>query len=477
MGSSAPTSTHPNSTVAQSTSPPLAVSPSSSSLAHAVATIVSTAIRASALNHVRCFMKPPFFPVSRDGCDYHIPATVGQSPGRSALVIRPSPAPGGGDASDGDSPAELGGQAKGTLDVPADDPAHQHAPHHYAVREAAHLGRLPGAPIPTPTSNGRSVWGRSPATTAAARVLRRDRGRRSRRRWTRSTRSPATAARSPRAARARPRRRQQDRVDPARGALARQLVGLVDGQVGDDHRRDARARPRDRGRPRPRGGRRGSRTSSRRPAPRTRPPGSSRARPRPGPPSAGPRRGLLDHPAVHHAGPRTGSRPRSRPRRRPRTGEQTGVHAREPTGDVGHERPAAAVAAAAQGLLEPSHLAVPRRVRTVSRSLSPRPERHTRTRGPGERAAGGGATRSRARARARAGCPRCEPAPGSRRAPRRRWRSRTRRETGVAEVGVLGARRPGSPARPRSSASRPPARRRPGARSSARRGGRRAAPA
>ena len=41
------------------------LAPPPSSLAHAAATMESTATRANALNHLRCFMKPPFFPVPR----------------------------------------------------------------------------------------------------------------------------------------------------------------------------------------------------------------------------------------------------------------------------------------------------------------------------------------------------------------------------------------------------------------------------
>ena len=136
-----------------------------------------------------------------------------------------------------------------------------------------------------------------------------------------------------------------------------------------------------------------------------------------------PRR-LLDHAAVHHGIrvrdadlDRVGARGRERraAARRRRPGSRPSRTGRTPSARASR----AARSAASSAPIRSS----PSAARTVSRSLSPRPERQTSTARP-RAAAGAAATRSRARARARAGCPRSAPGPGTPRARRRRWRWR-----------------------------------------------------
>ncbi len=120
-------------------------------------------------------------------------------------------------------------------------------------------------------------------------------------------------------------------------------------------------------------------------------------------------------------------RPRSRRRPSAHRPQQVRVDRRESARDVRDERLPPRLAACAQRHLERSrHRRASSAASTVSRSLSPRPDRHTNTRAPSGngRAA---ASRSRAPAPARAGCPRSARAPGTPRAPPRRSRSRTPR--------------------------------------------------
>ena len=117
-----------------------------------------------------------------------------------------------------------------------------------------------------------------------------------------------------------------------------------------------------------------------------------------------------------------------------------GVDARQPAGHVRDERlrPPASRRARSAASSAPIRRASRARRRTVSRSLSPRPDRHTSTRAPGGERPRRAATRSRATARAPGGCPRCARAPGTPRAPRASVALTYRREPGVLQVRVLG---------------------------------------
>ena len=340
IGRPAATSTQPNSSAAQST--PAPVPPLGPGGAGA-AVIVGTR-RADEREHaherehrepVSLFHEAPS-PPSIDGRDgwYHIRPAEANHPGRTGHDSDTEPARLCGMLS---PPAQArlsrlrsrSGCARGTRrrappplgDPPASIRAIRALP---TTTPSANAGRLAPAracAIPTPTSSGVSVSGRSGSTTSRGGPGELVARRPSPRTWPRSTRSRATRVRD------RPRsrswrgagRREEHRLDAVRRATARSTPpprrpgrsGTIDaGDAGLARLAEERRRTR--------GGRRGSRTSSPRPARPAPPWRSSRGCRRDGRrPRAQPRTppGSRRRPSPD---PRTGCPPRSR--RRPRRG-------------------------------------------------------------------------------------------------------------------------------------------------------------